>query len=263
MLKRNRSRDANRTRFALRFPHPFWIAILSVCIGGSATQAVAITYTVDPARSRLTLSGTWGSQIMAQINGIPPGTDTLTTSYNGTMTVDRDATLGTLRISGGSVAALDGGYYAPSGGTANYGVKPFLSRADGAFRRLAFSLSSSLITAPSSFDASKVAATLISGQFDYATYSDTTPIVVNEFSMPLTGVLSLAPGSASLTDIGSTETLVIPVEADLLFLANDQPFVGHFSGSWVATASVPEPASVVGLAAALSAILLRRRGRVH
>jgi hypothetical protein len=71
---------------------------------------------------------------------------------------------------------------------------------------------------------------------------------------------ALAGGVASLSaDTGGGETLVIPVETDMV-IGGYEPLRLHLSGNIVATSVAPEPGAVMLWGGIVPALLRRRRG---
>ena len=119
----------------------------------------------DPARSSLTISGTYAG---VPFEGQVGFADSLTASYGGTISAERDFVGNSLQITGGNITAQEGGEYAPFGLAANYGIDTAnLNSLFNAIRNFDFSMSSPVITGPSSFDGSQVAAKITSGLFDH------------------------------------------------------------------------------------------------
>jgi hypothetical protein len=227
-----------------------WYVGALVFCACSASVALGddVAYTIDPTRSSIAVSGTWGSIpfiAVPEVEGVIPDNDPLTTSYTGSISANRDFGLGTLQLTGGSISAEDNGAYLPSLQPGNYGFASSLAFSQWvAVRDFVFSLSSPFITSPSSFDSSTISAGIHSGQVDYTLINYLSrPQNEDDSSVSFVGPLPLATGTAFLIDNGNIETLTIPIETDLEIQANDRPLALHFSGEIVATATVPEPGS--------------------
>ena len=236
--------------------------------GLSVTHADMIVYTLDPTRSLLSLTATWDSQpVAADLVAAPPVSDSLVTQYSGSLTANRDFSADTLQITASSVVAQDNnGLFAPMSLPANYGFNQQINQsAFGAIRNLSFSLVSTPIATPTSFQADQIAAMITSGQIDYEllTQSSDNPPAFTEIegTVPMNGSLDIGVGAAGLSDVAGVETLVLPVDAQLATMVNSQPLKLHFSGEIVATANLPEPAGVSVLIAAAPILLRRRRRR--
>jgi hypothetical protein len=238
---------------------------LAFCAFPAVVLSSPITYTVDPSQSSLTLSGTWGGYTVVSQLTAP---NTLIASLAGNITADRDFVQDTLQITGGSVAAQNNGAYVDLADTpADFGIVPNGSLDNvGAIVDFAVSLSSLPINSPESFDASQVTADVGSGQFHYVSGGSSYPggpIIVSDTYVAISGSLLLASGSASVADADGIETLTIPVGFDLpietsLIL---DPLAINLSGVIVATAPIPEPASLSVLAVPAFVILCKRRNR--
>src|SRR5213075_1220154 len=83
-----------------------WLLSVLACAFTSSAGAVPLSYTVDPARSVLILSGgngletwSWGSTEDPIVH------DGFTTSYAGTILANRDAAAGTFQITDSNVVA--------------------------------------------------------------------------------------------------------------------------------------------------------------
>jgi hypothetical protein len=87
-----------------------------------------ITYTVDPARSSLTISGTFAGHVLQPEPAAP---DSLTTSYTGTISANRDLLADTLQVNGANIAAQSNGTFSPIG--TSYGIGSSYPPADYAF----------------------------------------------------------------------------------------------------------------------------------
>ena len=241
------------------------------------SSAALITYTVDPAQSEFTVSGslnglTIASQPVSTIFGQPPPS-TLIAGYSGTLTADRDLSANTLQIISGTLSALNNRIlpYTPAtsyltAAPGNYGIQAEQTSPPAgdfaAIRSFSVFVSSGLISWPSSFNATLLTASVLSGEFDYSNLSSTlsNPGVFTETdgAASITGDLPLASASAALVDSAGVETLTIPIGTDLDFDAGGLPVELHLSGTIVATATVPEPDALVFAAVP---ILLSRRNR--
>ncbi len=239
---------------------------LAICgasgIAGMITSAgAAVVYTVDPALSSLTVSGTYnGSPMKAQ--GFLPSS--LVTSYTGTITANRDAAADTLQITGGTVTGQTSGAYLPDG-TGQYGVviqygtAPLPVTNEAEVSGFSFALSSGTINSPESFDSSLLSAAITGGFLG----GDATA-AGGTVHGPYTGTpatsFTIASGNATLADAAGAETLTIPINTDLVFnLSFGTTMTMHLSGNIVA--ETPEPASI-GAVSGIALLLLRRRKRL-
>lgn len=231
------------------------VAVAAGLAGGGRAWGEQVTYYVDPARSSLTLSGSWeGYDLM------PSAPNSLTASYTGNISANRDVGGNTLQLLGGYIAAQDGDGMSPiTGKPAEYAFKPSHRDPEGgarfAIQELTFGANSAEITSPSNFDASRISMVIEKGKLDFDSFWPGSSVV------PLSGNLSLAPASATLLRSGNFETLFIPFDTDFSVLISAQgstpePLSIHLSGQLVAV--TPEPTS---LALLLPAILLARRSR--
>src|SRR5208283_85513 len=177
--------------------------LLAACAWPAANVcADVITYTVDPTRSSLTISGTYeGDPLQPQ----PGVAGSLTTSYTGTITADRDFIGNMLEITGGSIdAQTDGGVSAS--GADDYAFTGLSGHFGGSVVGFTFSISGPAIGFPSSFDISQLLATIGSGEID--TVSGGSGGGGRSFGLlPMTGTLALTSGPATLAEIGGIETL--------------------------------------------------------
>jgi len=246
------------------------LALVGAVMPAAGALGDIVTYIVDPARSSLKLSGTFAGNPVLPQPGLP---DSLTTSYFGTISADRDFVSNKLQITNGTVTAQTNGtfspvgigfgggstYYAPS----DYGFQtgagftnPPTTGSTSAILDFSFSsLASPLISSPNNFDASLLSAAIASGEFDCVSSSPD----VGGWFFPITGSLTFAPSTASLTNDSGVETLDIPIHTEFTYFAQGQPLTVQLSGSIIATAQVPEPTSVVFLGIAAMSLLFRCR----
>jgi len=271
-----------------------------VVISASAVKAAEITYTVDPTQSVLTASGTvFGSAPFSQqYVGIVDTLDfypTLSASYSGTITANRNIQANTLQITGGNINAVDNGPYESNysiatldsyGFTQAYGSTSGSGSLSGGFsisyqgdlHSFSLSLSSPVITSASNFNASQLSATIMSGTLDsFAIIEAGNPLVGGMYfydpASYVAGNLAFASSNTSLIDNAGIETLTIPVNtsftvevAGIASALTDDPLDDplsvqiDLSGNIVATGIVPEPVCI-GLVLGFAALLMRRRTR--
>ncbi len=235
-------------------------------------SADILTYTVDPTRSSLTVSGTYSGAPLSAQPGIP---DSLAADYAGTITADRDFTADTFQMTSATISAQDNNSTALLSivGSGNYGFSTpsgaDVESADfwGILFDFSFSVSSPTISPASGFQMSLLSATISSGQINYTGSSGGTGATRrggggDASFLQLSDDLSPGSGLGSLTDAGNVETLMLPIEMDYTTDIGTTPLDLHFSGNIVATASVPEPTSL-SIGGALSILLLIRRGRAE
>ena len=260
------------------------LALVAAVMPVAGAWGENVTYTVDPGRSTLTISGTFGGNDLQPQEGYA---GSLTTSYTGTITATRDLVADTFTITGGTISAENNGSYGPpyssgdsiivAGGSyvspypaANYGfftptpvgetTLPVSSEFDGAVRNFSFLLSSTTITSPSSFDAAQISAAISSGEFAFAFWEFPTAglnlaSTESDFLTPISGNPAFSSAPGSLSHAGATETLMIPINTDITVDMNGSPFVMHLTG--IIVAATPEP-SAIALITPLILLLYRR-----
>jgi hypothetical protein len=228
------------------------LVIVAAVLGVSAdARADQRTFTVDPARSSLTFSGSLaGIEAEAQIAGSD------TARYTGSLMVDVTGT--TIRFLEGSLIDAQAQHLVRpgSGGSnsaalADYGFiaeQPFgIDTGEAAFRDFIFRFAST--------DA-RTDLFVQNGFLDYRFQG-----VNNENgreSQAGEGATN-NPGAGTLSTVGNIETLTIPIDANFTFFifAYDTPM--RLTGEIVATRIIPEPATTGLLAAAAGLALMRRR----
>lgn len=256
----------NITRFALSVA-----TLAALTFVAAKASAVPLTLTIDPSVSSLTLDGQLsGFTFLEQAAG------SKTTSYTGTITVDVDNPLAPTTISilsgvidanvngswlpklGGSTGDTDADPTPPAEG--DYGLKAQLFNQDAAFaaaRGLVFDISSGPEAVVGGMFNSTESLAVVSGVFD----SWVTPVVGGGGGNDdLTGDLYLRdatlPTQSSYVISGKTATLTIPIRAKLV---DDDDFTA-FSGTLVATATIPEPSTLMLLGTVvMGAMVVRRR----
>ncbi len=224
---------------AMRWPRLATSCALFFLIIASAASAKADIFTINPALSSLTLSGsTNGSPFLQQ------GPGSLVTSYFGT--IDASFNASSITFNSATATANNSGNWQPGPGgvpgsaPANYGVMAtvFPFTALGAGRNLQFSLTSPnpITLTGTAFDASQINLTVLSGLFDYLV-AGVTNGTLNEAG--LTGPNAATGGMFTIT--GGIATLTIPIlftQTVTVINPNDTTFT--FAGTLVATAAVPE-----------------------
>jgi hypothetical protein len=173
-------------------------------------------YTLDPAQSSITLSGTVTSQFgTAPIEQQGPGS--LTTSYTGTIHADRSSS--TIQfLSGGAIDANVSGNWQPladaSAGSApaDYGARVVFTIivVNFAGRDLAADLTGAItpVDGSGNFDLANSTVNFTSGSIAYRANFGLTPGVES-----LAGNSGNLAGTATLTTEGAFEKLLLPVDA--------------------------------------------------
>lgn len=236
------------------------IGLLALVVSPLALRAGPDVFTLDSAQSRISISGkAAGNNLASQ------GKGSLETSYTGKLLVlltDNSLQL----VPSSRVDASTNGVWSPAPGAkdgvapADYGavIETFLGDIDAAIRNLVTDLASP-------------AMPLIAGTFDASPIVFSVPAdakVLLEYKGLISGSTPLAAVStnrvatgASLTTVGGTQVLTIPVDAELTFTAlnpNDskirllgklvatRPLAPAFSGILYQTNTVTLTASIPG-----------------
>jgi PEP-CTERM motif-containing protein len=232
------------------------VPVFLILMAASFTAARADIFTIVPAQSSLTLSG---SCLGIPFSPQPP--DGFNASYSGTI----DATLGpgSIKFNSASADAIVSGVYQPGLAPGDYGVTFVLSESTTVFfsiRNYVFSLSSpTLALVGGAFDANGLSFAVTGGNNDY----DFGPFCVDCGGSPtaLTGQsASNGGGTGSLSTIVGVQTLTIPIDVTITYttlLPNDTTY--RLMGNIVAIA-VPEPSTwtllVIG---AMFGFIVRRK----
>ncbi len=233
--------------------------VLTTLSAGTAASADTVAYTVDPARSRLVLSGA----VRAYHNGSvwsfnPVATGSMEAAFGGSITGEHDGS--SLTLSGGSsilALANPAGPFAPPGpGSVDvFGMRTFAnagSVADNRMYDLTLDLLSGVLSDGSAFSGIVAYSGNSGGIFPFF---DPAPLA-------LAGAPgnNTAPGLVSLSSAGVVETLTIPINANLRYArANGTGVETRLTGSIVATRIIPSPGAPAALAIAATATLRRRR----
>lgn len=246
-----------------------------VLMQSTLALASTITYTLDPAQSKLTLTGNANSSPFTAQD-----VDTNVTSFSGTIQADRGAS--TIQFISGSsiVAAFVNGQVSPDrqaqvGFTdpfqADYAVQaplaPMIDPVDtttGYFTFFDLVLGATSATIPvsgSDFTVSGVTVQFTSGFYAYVRYGDLYENIPNSGTPTLVGKSALNGGTnGSLLVAGGVETLTLPV--DLTFTSNNADGINvtfTLTGNLVATAPVPEPSGLTLLVLPAMHCLGRKR----
>jgi len=229
----------------------------------SMSSARAFTFTINPALSNLTLSGSIAGTAFGQ-----QGAGSLVTNYTGT--IDSSFTGSTITFNSAAASANISGVWQPlPGGTtgsapADYGVtaSPFGILVLGAIRNLEFSLSSAgpITLTGNSFDATQISFLILSGDLDY-----NSSVGSGTFSLiGSSGANAASAGSLSI--VAGVATLSIPVSYTQTSTVGGLPVIAAFNGTLVATAIVPESSTanllIVGALLLVGWQVRRRASRI-
>jgi hypothetical protein len=203
----------------------------------------AVTFTVDPANSSLTLSGTAGGSAL-----VMQATDSLTAHYSGTILAEVAGT--TITFSGGSSITADTtGNWQPAGTRADYGAAVQGNAATLALRDVVFDITSSPVTITGGqFGATSETLQLTSGT---AAYDSGGGGAVGNASLAGQSFVDADADLASISpSFAGTLTVVLPVTGT--FSVND-PAIGvpvefQFSGQLVGTGPLPLPSPEIAAA---------------
>ena len=222
----------------------------------TAVRAEQLTFTLDPTRSAITLSGSASGAALQ-----PQAAGSLATTFEGTIVLDVGAV--EVNFPGGSrvipqelnswqpgPAGADGSAPASYGGKATIGSGFFSVSAVAATRRLSFDL----LSAPLSFAAGSFNAEGLQFRFvetnnpvlDYRT----TGLLNQRDGQPLQGLATnKLAGASTLVTAGNVQTLTIPVDAAYRFeLLLPDDSVLQLTGQIVATRTIPDGAPEIVIA---------------
>lgn len=243
--------------------------VLGVCLMAALTfsqAASALTFTIDSSQSSIT-AGTTLSSSLGSLPLTPQSAGSETTSFSGT--IDADVTPTDITFNSAIADAIVSGVYspAPGGGTAPGvpgtpadGDYAFLGLSGGilaAIRDLNLSFSSGAIAlAGGSFDATSVSVSPTAGSFDLnaAPIPSITPGSASSSAFGGTSVNGASGGTLVLS--GSTLTLTLPID---IVTNPDSSTAVDLNGVIVATAIIPEPASVALMGLGGTLLMFRRR----
>jgi len=220
-------------------------AVSWLILTGGIDLASADVFTINPAQSSLTLSGSILGYSIA-----PQGAGSLTTTYNGTIQATQSG--GTIQFTGQSVitAQTNGSWQPLAGGAsgnapADYGGKAstFLGTAYAALRSILLDVTSPPIPVSSGqFSPSSLTFSFPSNAtsaIDYHSAVGSGSKVANGNATNNVATL------ATLTTVGSTQTLTLDINAQFTFtLVSSGDTIVNLSGQFVATRNVA-PALVV------------------
>ena len=243
----------------LRQPFTVLVAVfLSMLASASPADAAAVSYDIDPAQSKLTLTG---SILLATL--VPQFSGSNVLVFDGTLNAD----VGGGQISFPGLSNIDANLLAApvapgiggAGGSASgdAGVYPGSSaNGSAAIRDFVLDLTSGAIPVDGDgqFDAGAAIFAIISGNVDFAGLlgTGTTNITGNTVTTdPNMGTLSLE---------GITETLTLPAHLQFSVDVNGSPAAVTLSGTIVGTRQIPEPSTGVLAVVAFGLMwVLRRR----
>lgn len=226
-----------------------WRCVLGVGIAatlfvGPPAQAALETFTIDPAQSLVSLSGTAGGAALQE-----QAAGSLSTPFSGTIVAD--VTANSVNFVGGSsikpVAAHawePGASGAPGSALASYGAKGsliiviFTANAKAASRNLAFDVTSggALPTTSGSFSSSGLIFNFVDTANAVLDYQ-VTGALSKSGSKVLSGLsTNKVATTSSISTVNGVETLTIPVNATYVFqLLSAGDTVLTFTGNIVAT----------------------------
>lgn len=236
---------------------PLLLLALALALPATGLRAELVTFTLDPARSSVALSGdASGAALQAQ------GPGSLEAIYDGTIVLD----VGTseIRFVGGSRIAprepsswqpgpkgADGSAPASYGGKAQLGAGLFSISAVAATRRILLDLVSptSFPLQSGGFDATGLGFQFVETNNPVLDYK-TTGIVNQKDGMALSGLATnKLAGASTLVTEGTLQTLTLKVSATYVFellLPGDSSL--SLSGQLVATRVVPDAPPTVTIA---------------
>lgn len=264
------------------------LLLVATCCTPAYSVAAPVTFTVDPARSTLSITPST-SLFATTLAAEPQGPGSFSTSYSGQIVAElTDSTIQflptSLLIAGSSGLWRPGndfsGYpddledpdgYVNSAEPANYGILTDLSPqgtvlgqngwSASAIRDLQIGLSdsSSRTLIGGSFSEVGILTNFASGTVYYA--SGGTPPITNLATTTTPGPTVDVDGvSGQLITVGNIQALSLPIDFTVTYNVNFLTLSTRYTGTIVATAIVPEPSSSGLLAVAGSCIwLLRRR----
>lgn len=215
-----------------------------------SANAIERNYNIVTANSSITISGTIDGTVIGDLTIQPQGTNSLTTSYAGTIKAERGSNA--IQFIGGSVidANLLSGTWQPkamgvSGSeAAEYAGKVPVPLGAGVFagRNFVGDINSAapISISGGSFDLSSVGLEFLTGLIDYRITSLLYPTQSGQSD--ISGQIIDLSGNGTISTAGLTETLTIPVNANLMFDLDGNGTANlTFTGSIKATATLPPP----------------------
>jgi len=237
-------------------------ALLTGGLFCTSTKAIgeAITFTVDPTESSLTISASLNAPLVGNVPLVEQAPGSLTTVYGGT--VEADVTGTTVEFVGGSsIVASNSGVWAPGlGGTneinapANYGghgsdsVFIYTITVDAAMRRIEVDATSGAIPITGGvFPAQTLVFSFPSNANSVLDYS-TSGVASESGSYPLSGFSTNGIGlMGSLNTVGDELVLTIPVDyTGKGWIISQDDLQYTLTGTLVARATVAEPPLEIG-----------------
>jgi hypothetical protein len=220
-----------------------------------------VTFTIDPTRSSITLSGDLANSDLGTFVFAAQGIGSLTTSYTGSILADLSPP--NIQFPGGSVIqAKTNGTWKPAGGggsgsaPGDYGgqiIKPLEITAYFAGRNFLLDVSSPPTTLTNGgFNSGLLAVTFLTNTIPAPStdYTVTVPLDPSENtngSLPLSGTSTNSPNAAYLTNSGGKLALFMPVSITNVATSSSGVVTVILTGTIVATAPAsawPLPLSV-------------------
>ncbi|MGI8603865.1 MAG: hypothetical protein ACR2OZ_12830 [Verrucomicrobiales bacterium] len=208
-------------------------------IPNTLAAPIPVTFTLDPARSSVTMSGTVQGNTISQ-----QGAGSLTTRYDGTLKTDLRGN--SIQFTTGSFvdAEVNGNWEPKIGGAAGNDPADYAGQALNLFATVKAALRNLLLNVTSqalpvsgtNFNASAIEFAFPSSGSSSLDYR-VTGLITDSGTRTLSGLASNAVGSTgTLVTAGNRQELTIPIDATFqfnLFAPNDVTL--HFTGSLVAT----------------------------
>lgn len=214
------------------------IALAGLLLATANLGAAVTQFTLDPAKSQITLAGTvLGKEVTQQ------GPGSLTTSFAGTIAAELNGA--SIRFTGGSfLDAQTNGVWKPGpGGASGSAPADFGAQAStvlGSIRGALRNLQLDLISGPIEIKDGQFNAIGLTFAFltnSGASFDYDAGLILGAKGLPLSGMSTNIVSDASLTSTPEGQTLTIKVDTEFkftAFLENDSTV--HLSGMLVATA---------------------------
>ena len=224
------------------------LLLVALAVHAQPVVPAPVTFTIDPTRSSITLSGEVTIPLAGTYRFQPQGAGSLTTTYTGTIPVEL-APPGIRFPGGGAVQANTNGSWQPTVGggagsaPADYGlmISPPLTTGYAAARNIRVDLTSPVISLTNGgFDASLLVLTYLTNStllpsMDYRVSSLLPGNSTNGTAL-LTGSVANSPGVAFLTNGAGLLTLVLPVNTTNVSTVGGDQATLVLQGQVVATA---------------------------
>ncbi len=249
---RNRETKANSAVKAVSLRFVRLMALSAALMLASAhsvpANAAPVTFTIDPARSGVTISGSLTVPAVGTYPYKTQGSGSLTTSYGGTIVVELEPPR--ILFPGGSDIQFEtnGTWQPVSGGgagsqPANYAgeTTPPFTTTYFAARNIAFdAVGEAILLANGSFNATNLTEYYLTNHspqpvIDYRV-SSSVPGDSTSGVAPLAGALTNAAVVATLSSGSGLLTLVVPVEATITRMIGSYPSTTILNGQITATA---------------------------